>query len=678
MTKSATILVVEDNPITRKMIRVALESHDYSAVEAADGRSTIAAVEALRPDLILMDLNLPDMDGLKLVQVLRSMPQAASAPIFAITGSGAKIDRARELPVGFTEVLLKPVSPADLLKLVESHLGKSGAETRRLRRDKRILIVNEQPLELRLLRLNFEKRGYGIIPAEDGRRGLSQALQCLPDAVVSEVLPQHLDGFRLCREIRKDRRLSRIPVVLLSRIPVADADRRLARTVGAVLVELRSTIESEVVMALEEALRNPMATGTVGGEEEPALEDLVDHLHRQVISKKEDNRRLDRRRTLLEAELAVLGGLSDVLQKDSSIPATLSEVFHRCLDAAGVSQGAAYLIGPGGSLTLEVDYGASGALENQSLFREVLERGESLVDVLRPVGDGKGGVRIHRLIAPILLGQERLGVIVLASTHEELGDDWMAFGKAIGSQVGQAIGLTRALSSLSVSEAHHRLLVEGLDAIVCEADPMTLRFSFVSRQAERMLGHPESEWTSRLADWPAHVHFEDRAEVLEALHHAASHPGSHQFEYRTVSAGGAVVWLRVFLHSGPEEGCGPKRLRGVMVNVTERRQGEEKRIRDLTLLNGMNELLAACSTMDEAYDVVGRTTRELFPRESGATFVVHTPGGTVEAKSAWGSHSILPENGKFAPDDCWALKRGKVHRSDDVLSGIVCRHLPSP
>src|SRR6185295_17821527 len=92
MTKKTTILVVEDNPITRKMIRVALETEGYEAIEVADGRSTLAALETRRPELILMDLNLPDIDGLQLIQKLRAMPQLALLPIFAVTGSGLGID----------------------------------------------------------------------------------------------------------------------------------------------------------------------------------------------------------------------------------------------------------------------------------------------------------------------------------------------------------------------------------------------------------------------------------------------------------------------------------------------------------------------------------------------------------------------------------------------------------
>lgn len=668
MTKHATVLVVEDNPITRKMIRVALESGGFGAVEAGDGRSAKAAIEALRPDLVLMDLNLPDMDGLKLVEELRAMPQGAGVPIFAVTGSGLKLDAARSIHPGFTEILLKPVSPSDLLRMIRSHIGGSDPETRSRKRDRRVLIVDEKPLEQKLLRTLFEKRCYGVITADDGRRGLVQALQCLPDAVVSETAPGEMDGFRLCREIRKDARLCRVPVVLLSRIPVDEADRRLARAVGAVLLEVRSSAGEESVEEIEAALQNPMAAGGPSCEE-PSAEDIIRHLQRQLSDKRRRHVHLKRRGTLLEAEVAVLGGLSEALRVRSSVKETVSEVFHRCLDAAGISQGAVYLRAPDGALTLDVDYGSSGNLENLALFREVMERGEPFVDVVRLQGGATG--RLHRLIAPILLGDERLGVILLASTREELGDDWRAFGKAMGNQIGQALGLTRAHATLAASEERHRLLIQGLDAIVWEADPATLRFTFVSRPVDRILGYPTADWTTRLSDWTTHVHPEDRPVVLEALHEAAGRCGSHQFEYRALSSSGAVVWLRVFLFSGPEA------LRGVMVNVTDRRQGEEKRIRDLTLLNGMNELLAASSTMEEAYDVIGRTARELFPEESGAIFVLPT-AGHAEAKAAWGKSPVLPEQGRFAPDECWALKRGKVHRSQDVLSGMVCRHLPSP
>ena len=80
------ILVVEDNPISRKLTRLALEMEGFSVFEAADGQSAIDHVARDRPDLILQDILLPDMDGFEIVKRLHELPGADKIPILALTG----------------------------------------------------------------------------------------------------------------------------------------------------------------------------------------------------------------------------------------------------------------------------------------------------------------------------------------------------------------------------------------------------------------------------------------------------------------------------------------------------------------------------------------------------------------------------------------------------------------
>ncbi len=115
-------------------------------------------------------------------------------------------------------------------------------------------------------------------------------------------------------------------------------------------------------------------------------------------------------------------------------------------------------------------------------------------------------------------------------------------------------------------------LVEGLDAIVWEADPQTGQFTFVSRRAEQMLGYPLSSWLDG-ADWTKHVYPEDRARVLAALH-APARPGGTDCEYRALTLSGRLLWLRLIVYGGPGESGDVRQLRGLIVDVTERHQSD--------------------------------------------------------------------------------------------------------
>jgi PAS domain S-box-containing protein len=114
-------------------------------------------------------------------------------------------------------------------------------------------------------------------------------------------------------------------------------------------------------------------------------------------------------------------------------------------------------------------------------------------------------------------------------------------------------------------------LVEGLDAIVWEAEPDG-RFTFVSRRAEQILGFAPEHWI-RGDTWQRHIFAEDRDRVLDVLRHA-SPDGANDCEYRAMTANGRLLWLRLIVYAMRDEGGDVRQLRGLIVDVTERRQAE--------------------------------------------------------------------------------------------------------
>ena len=116
-----TILIIEDNPISCKVISATLESEGYTVVAAIDGASALKAARTQKFDLIIQDLFLPDIDGVSLNQQLRELPNVRDLPIFALSGFLAELDIHRK-HTGFTTVLLKPILPSHLLNIVQAYL----------------------------------------------------------------------------------------------------------------------------------------------------------------------------------------------------------------------------------------------------------------------------------------------------------------------------------------------------------------------------------------------------------------------------------------------------------------------------------------------------------------------------------------------------------------------------
>jgi len=207
------ILLIEDNPISRKMLRLALQPEGYTVFEAADGRTALSLLTEERPDLVLQDLLLPDMNGFDLVVQLRALPEGAKIPILAVTGFMAKADELRVAAAPFTEYLFKPLEPSLLVSTVKSHLSV-GPEKPGLRR--RVLVVDDDAAQQKLLVTYLSHLGFEVGSANNGTDALAKCREILPDAILSDVLMPGMDGFQFCAKLREDPELGRIPVVLRS------------------------------------------------------------------------------------------------------------------------------------------------------------------------------------------------------------------------------------------------------------------------------------------------------------------------------------------------------------------------------------------------------------------------------------------------------------------------------
>ena len=120
-----TILVVDDEPSIVELVRFTLEDADVRVVEASDGAEALILARRVKPDLVLLDVQMPRLDGLEVCRQLRREPAFARTPIIMLTAAGQQADRTRGLGAGADEYLTKPFSPLALLALVEALLAET-------------------------------------------------------------------------------------------------------------------------------------------------------------------------------------------------------------------------------------------------------------------------------------------------------------------------------------------------------------------------------------------------------------------------------------------------------------------------------------------------------------------------------------------------------------------------
>src|SRR5438094_127549 len=123
LNRKPKILYIEDNPENRMLVRAVLEAAGYDLVEAEDGLAGIEAAIREEPALILLDINLPGVDGYEIVAILKSFPNLASTPVIAVTAYAMQGDRQRTLVAGCDGYLQKPINVDAFPRQVAEFLG---------------------------------------------------------------------------------------------------------------------------------------------------------------------------------------------------------------------------------------------------------------------------------------------------------------------------------------------------------------------------------------------------------------------------------------------------------------------------------------------------------------------------------------------------------------------------
>ncbi|HTE52939.1 MAG TPA: response regulator [Kofleriaceae bacterium] len=518
----ATILVVDDNPFTRKLVRFALEGTGLQILEAADGRTALELIAARRADVILLDLVLPDIDAFTLVGQLRATPNGARAAILAFSGLLSPTGEALMSTTAFDGVIMKPVEPTELVAIIQTHLGAPALH--RWARGRRLVVADDDPSQLKLSRFRLEKMGFVVHTAKDGQMALELAKQVMPDAIVADVLMPQLDGFGLALAVRKDPAVATIPVILITASYVEESDRDLARRSGADHLLLRTPEHRELFHVLEGILgASPVAASAAPGASPELERERSDRVNRQLDRHVTLNMGLARRCSTLASQLTVMAAISEAVLWNRDVEVALDEALAACCDAGRVLLSALYLLDASGRLRArfpgggpshgqgelgpfagrEAELRAIIASENAATLPPATGAEPWMHEVLERCGADRAVVvpLVHRGVA--------LGALFMAEGAEEIDHaDWRVFAQGIGHQIAQALSLAAAFSAKEAAERVAReqtaLLQLILDSIaegvvVADADGRSLLWN---RGARLLL--PAGPGDVRPEEWPAH------------------------------------------------------------------------------------------------------------------------------------------------------------------------------
>ena len=219
--RALRILVIDDSTVARTMISRELGGAGYQVWLAESGQEGLAQFSALTPDLVTVDVGLPDLDGYEVARRLRAQQaQAASTPagsrpaaIVFLTASDSLDARERGFAVGASDFVLKPFAPGELLAVVDRIL-RPGSEYA----GRTALVVDDDFLARMVLAHCLRPMGLTVIEAENGEQALKLAHEhCATlDLVVTDVVMPGMQGDELCRRIKAQPELRDVPVIALS------------------------------------------------------------------------------------------------------------------------------------------------------------------------------------------------------------------------------------------------------------------------------------------------------------------------------------------------------------------------------------------------------------------------------------------------------------------------------
>ena len=268
-----TVLVVEDSKTARKVVSLVLGRKGYNIIEAASGTEALLAIEGVSPDLVLLDVMLPDMSGYEVLSAIRKKSALSEVPVVMLTGKSGAADRHMGMISGSNEYLTKPFDPAKLLSVLGKYLEPTSktagvlspaaapvkiepvvkpvvAKPVEVRREapaavtrpavilptitspapamptvvtpkkkgpeKSVLVVEDSPTSRKVISMVLSRKGYLVYEAATGGEALRVVKEELPHLVLLDAMLPDMTGYDILAVLKEDMRLKEIPVVMLT------------------------------------------------------------------------------------------------------------------------------------------------------------------------------------------------------------------------------------------------------------------------------------------------------------------------------------------------------------------------------------------------------------------------------------------------------------------------------
>lgn len=217
----STALVIDDDPDVKIILERFLSKEGYQVFGASDGETGLKLASELKPDVIVLDVMMPSMDGWSVLSKLKADSELMNIPVVMLTMVS---DRSIGYALGASEYLSKPIDRSQLLSVLGKYRKEKNLPCQ-------VLLVEDDEPTREMVRRTLEKEGEFVVEAENGRVALEKVTEKIPDLILLDLMMPEMDGFEFVDELRSNDKWQSIPIIVVTakEITLEDQERLSGR-----------------------------------------------------------------------------------------------------------------------------------------------------------------------------------------------------------------------------------------------------------------------------------------------------------------------------------------------------------------------------------------------------------------------------------------------------------------
>ncbi len=254
------ILVIEDDVFLGDVLIEKLKQEGFGATLSRDGADGLKKIKELKPDLILLDIILPHLNGYEVLEAKQNDPEIEKIPVIIISNSGQPVEINRALALGVKDYFIKAqFDPAEVMVKVKNFLktkekpeetkdsSESSNNSRLSLENRKIMWVEDDSFLSDIIARKLSTEKCVLLHAKDGETALSLLTTEKPDVILLDVLLPGMNGFELLEKIKNDPKVKDIPVIMLSNLG-QDSDVEKGKNLGAKIFLVKATLTLDEVI----------------------------------------------------------------------------------------------------------------------------------------------------------------------------------------------------------------------------------------------------------------------------------------------------------------------------------------------------------------------------------------------------------------------------------------------